>query len=371
MPLRQGYGSQGLRVAGYALCSMLWMPLAFVPTASLHAVDFPTAGAADTARAGVPTPMYQQPGFLDQSGAIQNVQSYSSNPFWNPTGPYNQRMPMPIYAQGSDLSAADCNAMVSYLVAAECGRRNNCSGLRVMDIKPAVVMALDAQSGQHSYITACSGYIDSAFATYMANSQNVAATGFPAAFPSAGGMPAAAATDGRQLVLPTVTANDYLYQPLVAAAAAQAGRAQQLANLQAQNDDGTPLLTAQKYPKIFADLSFADQQAVLKEGYEPWREKTKTLEDGSVVCIENCPYQSLKIESNLAMYTRKANEATARAEYLQAVHDSDFCGWCKQVPQNCLAEQNATLEKAKKAAIDEACAKWADRKSPAPAIIGW
>ena len=37
-------------------------------------------------------------------GQIQNVQNYSSNPFWSPNAPYNQRFPQPVYA-GNDFSA--------------------------------------------------------------------------------------------------------------------------------------------------------------------------------------------------------------------------------------------------------------------------
>ena len=340
------------------------------------AVDFPTAAgqpqaaaqASTSARAAVPTPMYQQPSFMDQSGMIQNVQSYSSNPFWNPTGPYNQRMPVPIYAQGSDLTPADCNAMVSYLVSAECGRRNNCSGLRVMDIKPAVTMALSAQSGQHNYLTQCSGYIDTAFSDYMANAQNVTASGFPTAFPAAAGAPTAA-QGGPTLVVPTVTAENFLPKAMVAAAAGKAERTNQLAALQAQNDDGTPLLSAQKYPKTFEDLSFADQQAVLREGYEPWREKWTTV-NGLRVCIENCPYQTLNIESDEAMWTRKANEAGARATMLTAMHDADFCAWCKQVPETCLSEQQTKLDDLNKKATATTCTGW-NQKDANVKVDGW
>ena len=104
------------------LCSML-CALCFAPFAA-QAVDFPS------------------PGLLSNYGQIQNVQSYSSNPFNHPDSPYNQRMPVPVYVQGTELTAADCKPVVAGLVAQQCAMMNNCAGKRVSDIRPAIMVQL-------------------------------------------------------------------------------------------------------------------------------------------------------------------------------------------------------------------------------------
>ena len=75
-------------------------------------------------------------------GQIQNVQNYSSNPFWSPNAPYNQRLPQPVYATGADLNSEDCQKVVQSLVAAQCMARDNCKNTDLSDIRPTVMVQL-------------------------------------------------------------------------------------------------------------------------------------------------------------------------------------------------------------------------------------
>ena len=50
-------------------------------------------------------------------GQIQNVQNYSTNPFWSPGSPYNQRVPQPVYVQGTDLKSGECVQILGPLVS--------------------------------------------------------------------------------------------------------------------------------------------------------------------------------------------------------------------------------------------------------------
>ena len=103
---------------------------------------------------------------LSQYGQIQNVQTYSTNPFYQ-NGVYNPKMPQAIYATGADLTTGDCQRTVDNLVASECATRNNCRGLRIADIRPAIMVKLSQLPG-HNFATSCAGYIDSAFNSYTA-----------------------------------------------------------------------------------------------------------------------------------------------------------------------------------------------------------
>ena len=91
-------------------------------------------------------------------GQIQNVQHYSSNPFWSPTAPYNQRLPQPVYATGADLNADDCIRVVQSLVSVQCMARDNCKNTDVSDIRPTIMVQLSNLPGAN-YVSACSGYI--------------------------------------------------------------------------------------------------------------------------------------------------------------------------------------------------------------------
>ena len=124
-------------------------------------------------------------GVLSQYGQIQNVQNYSSNPFWSPDAPYNQRMPQVVYVSGPDINTSDCVTIVANLVSVQCAVRNNCRDARLTDIRPAVMLELSRLPG-HNFASACAGYIDTVFDEYMKNNVHVLE---PAGFPDTAGKP--------------------------------------------------------------------------------------------------------------------------------------------------------------------------------------
>ena len=103
------------------------------------------------------------PSAFSNYGNIQNVQSYSSNPYWNPNSPYNQRMPTPVYVDGPDAKSGDCNQIAAQLIAQQCGMRNNCRDTKLKDIRPALMMQLTQMPGAN-YATSCAGYLDGGIA---------------------------------------------------------------------------------------------------------------------------------------------------------------------------------------------------------------
>ena len=117
-------------------------------------------------------------------GQIQNVQNYSTNPFWSPGSPYNQRVPQPVYVQGTDLKAEDCLNMVQSAVAVQCMTRDNCKNATLSDIRPSVMIQLSNLPNKN-YVSACAGYIDSVFESYVAQYGNSIANGGYASFPDA------------------------------------------------------------------------------------------------------------------------------------------------------------------------------------------
>jgi len=104
-------------------------------------------------------------------GQIQNVQNYSTNPFWTPNSPYNQRLPQPVYVQGPDLNTEDCTRVVQSLVYVQCAARDNCRKTSLSDIRPVVMVELSNLPG-NNYVSACGGYIDSIYESYVAQFKN-------------------------------------------------------------------------------------------------------------------------------------------------------------------------------------------------------
>ena len=116
-------------------------------------------------------------------GQIQNVQYYSSNPFWSPNSPYNQRMPQPIFVQGTDVKAEDCIPIVQSLVSVQCMVRDNCKNATLADIRPEIMVQLSKLPG-NNYVSACSGYLDGIFESYVAQYTETVPNR-PVAFPDA------------------------------------------------------------------------------------------------------------------------------------------------------------------------------------------
>ena len=117
-------------------------------------------------------------------GQIQNVQNYSTNPFWTPNSPYNQRMPQPVYVQGPDLTTEDCMNVVQSLVSVQCMVRDNCKDTSLSDIRPAIMVQLSSLPGKN-YVSACAGFIDGVYDLYVSYYGNNAPTAAKVAFPAA------------------------------------------------------------------------------------------------------------------------------------------------------------------------------------------
>ncbi len=272
---------------------------------------------------------------LSKYGQIQNVQSYSSNPFYNSNSPYNQRFPKPIYAQGTELNAGECRTVADDLVAQQCAQRNNCMGLSYSDVRPAIIIQMSSMSG-HNYVTACSGYIQSAFEDYMKNN-STAGTGFPTDFPVAD---VPTEKPSSELVLNNPYAlKDPDWQTN------RNARQKEMRDLQRENGSDDVALEATKFPTTYADLSFTQRMENDKAGYEPWKDSSA--------------YKPIKIESDENRYKREADIAEQQAalekskkELLKA---QDHCAYCLQYKDECYNDYATKLENNNAVLRKQAC----------------
>lgn len=235
-------------------------------------------------------------------GQIQNVQHYSSNPFWSPTAPYNQRLPQPVYATGADLNADDCIQVVQSLVSVQCMARDNCKNTDVSDIRPTIMVQLSNLPGAN-YVSSCSGYIDEIFESYKRQYGNTLPNR-PTAFPNATTPnPDLNDTGGIKFE------NPYKQQP-TKWQIEQKERADELQRLQAQNGVGSEHLVKTDFPATYADLSFSERLENDRAGLEPFKDlkayNTLDVKSESEWCEEH--YNS----SECTAY-RKRKEAAAQA----------------------------------------------------------
>lgn len=235
-------------------------------------------------------------------GQIQNVQHYSSNPFWSPTAPYNQRLPQPVYATGADLNADDCIQVVQSLVSVQCMARDNCKNTDVSDIRPTIMVQLSNLPGAN-YVSSCSGYIDEIFESYKRQYGNTLPNR-PTAFPNATTPnPDLDDTGGIKFE------NPYKQQP-TKWQIEQKERADELQRLQAQNGVGSEHLVKTDFPATYADLSFSERLENDRAGLEPFKDlkayNTLDVKSESEWCEEH--YNS----SECTAY-RKRKEAAAQA----------------------------------------------------------
>lgn len=160
-------------------------------------------------------------------GQIQNVQKYSTNPFWTPNSPYNQKLPQPIYVQGADLNTEDCINVVQPLVYVQCAARNNCQDTPLSEIRPTIMVQLSNLPG-NNYVSACAGFIDGIYESFVKEYANNITK--QVAFPT-GTVPNPNANSGNNVI-----PNPYKQQiPKWQAEINE--RAQELEYLQAQNAD--------------------------------------------------------------------------------------------------------------------------------------
>ena len=247
------------------------------------------------------------PPIASQYGLIQNVQNYSSNPFWDPNGPYNQRMPQPIYVQGADLNTGDCQRTVAALVGTYCAMRNNCVDMHLADARPDLMIELSRLPG-HNYAGACSGFIDEEFNSYVSKYAN-AAPRIGASFPS-----------GTVQNPDTQNNTEFkLQNPFVPKVDPNAPkswreemkeRQQELKDLQSQNGAGNARLARADFPTTTADLSFSQRMANRAAGYEPYKDSSA--------------YRQLRIESEEAYRARKQAYCQQALQPTLAVLKSDL-----------------------------------------------
>lgn len=197
-------------------------------------------------------------------GQIQNVQNYSTNPFWTPNAPYNQRLPQPVYVQGADLNADDCFRIVQSLVSAQCIARDNCKDTTLADIRPTIMVQLSNLPG-NNYVSACSGFIDGVFESYVAQyGTNVPnrAVGFPTATAP---NPNLNNDDNIQIQNPYKQTVPQWKQEIIE-------RSNELQQLQQQNGAGSQQLSATDFPMTFDDLSFEERTALKSADYEQYKD---------------------------------------------------------------------------------------------------
>lgn len=262
---------------------------------------FVAFGAADAAT---------QP--FSKYGQIQNVQDYSSNPFWTPSSPYNQRMPQPIYVQGTDVDTGDCTRVVSALVASYCATRNNCIGVSLDDARPTLTVQL-ASIPNHNYVTACAGFLDSAFKTYKDNNANAA--------PRASGVATDKNTNSNIKIenpysdkLPSFNGDNWGEQIME--------RTRELEDLQAQNGANDVALAKADFPTTTADLTMSERMANKAAGYEPFKDASA--------------YKQLNIEDEETYLERQERRRAAYCDWAQkqmAALDADLA-----TLQNCMKQ---------------------------------
>jgi hypothetical protein len=279
---------------------------------------------------------------LSKYGQIQNVQSYSSNPFYNPTSPYNLRMPVPIYAQGTELDAAECRAVADALVAQQCATRGGCAGVSFSDIRPAVVIQMSNMSG-HNYVSACSGYIQPAFEDYVRSANVIGANSFPVIFPSS-----AEATGGKpnsQLVMGNpFERNDPAWKK------EEAARQAELRELQRQNGSADVGLSATAMPTAYSDIGFEQRLDNAASGALGYQNQN---------WANNSAYKPIKIEDNEAARTRQE----AEADHIKKMADKekellkvrDFDDWCKKYPADCFKDLSGQLSDLNSGLKEKAC----------------
>lgn len=245
-------------------------------------------------------------------GVIQNVQSYSTNPFWNPDSPYNNHMPQPVYATGPDVTTDECQRIVSSLVTVQCMNANNCIDTQLSDIRPAIMLQLSRMTGGN-YATACGGYLDGIFNEYVAQYANAAPNGTVTAFPTA------------IVQNPNTTDNQIqIKNPLSPQipdwAKEMKERKQELQDLQTQTGSNNYGITSADFPTTYADISFSERMANAQAGYEPFKDMKA--------------YRSMNIESEEAYLARIQQQksafcSSAKDKYAGLKSDLDTLQKCK------------------------------------------
>lgn len=209
---------------------------------------------------------------FSQHGVIQNVQNYSSNPFWNPNAPYNQRMPTPVYAQGTDVKTSECQGLAAALIEQQCSMRNNCVNTRLMDIRPAMMVQMSQMPGGN-YSTACAGYLDSAFEEYKKT--HTVTTNVPTPFPTPTVQTAPTVNTYTNTVSTNTVQTGVLpNQRMPEWASESRARQAEIQTLQQQTGGTVGPIEPTEFPTTYADLSFTERMENERAGYEPFQGKS-------------------------------------------------------------------------------------------------
>ena len=200
------------------------------------------------------------PTVMSKYGEIQSVNKYSSNPFWTPNSPYNQRIPSPIYVTGADLNTENCNRVVATLVDAYCQENNYCANEKISDARPYLMVQLSQLPG-HNFATACGGYVDSAFSQYK--QEHPTGVNVSSMMVQTAGANKATNVQFENPWKQTKTE----YEQAVA------DRTTELERLHAQTS-GSTAVVATAFPTTISDLSFSERVANDTAGFEPYKDKS-------------------------------------------------------------------------------------------------
>ena len=204
------------------------------------------------------------PSPFSQYGVIQNVQKYSTQPGYDPNGPYNMRMPQPVYATGPKIDSEDCQTIVYNLIISQCALLNNCASTTLQEIRPTILLQLSRISNGN-YISSCSGYLDTAFEQYKANYTTSGPSGYTP-FPNATAPNPNAYDSGINIPNPFAPQTPEWAKEMQE-------RKNELESLQNQNGANNVGLQRASFPTTYADLSFAERIANEAKGYEPYKDK--------------------------------------------------------------------------------------------------
>ena len=173
-------------------------------------------------------------------------------------------MPQPVYATGPQVKTDECQRIVTSLVTLQCMNANNCIGVELGDIRPAIMLQLSRMTGGN-YATACAGYLDGIFNDYVSQFANAAPNGMPSKFPT----PAAPNTNanGNQIQLSnpfTTPAPDW--------ATDMRERQLELQALHTETGTNNHQIQSADFPTTYADVSFTDRLENARNGYEPFKD---------------------------------------------------------------------------------------------------
>lgn len=258
---------------------------------------------------------------VSQYGLIQNVQDYSTNPFWNKNSLYNQTFPQPVYVTGPELNTSDCTSTVGALILSYCASNNNCVGMTISDVRPIIMLQLSRMPG-HNYASSCSGFIDSEFESYR--------TKYTTSIPNT-----AVTFPGATVANPNYNETEFKienpYQPKDATWQGEEWmkerreRFQELNELQSQNGMGNERIAKSDFPTTFADLSFTERMEVKKEGYEPYKDTSA--------------YKPITVESEEA-YQNRLKEVNHAAFCLRHPNDTACTGTSASANSSNINEQS-------------------------------